>query len=513
MGKKSVATLVALLLLAGVQEPATAAAKVNTACKKAGQRSGALVCTKVKTKLLWRPAPKPRVTPTPAPPPDFSPESTGQVVSNNGLAGRTLMGYQGWFACDTDDTGPSWVHWFDYDKPPVASSLTVDFWPDVTEYSDGERCKTDMVTEAGNRVFAYSGYNQTVLNRHFSWMQQYGIDGVALQRFVGRMIPSNIYAHDWLLMRRLSDAALKYGRVFYFEYDTSFGNDDPAPLLPTIKQDWKRAVDAGLTKTSAYLQHNGLPVVELWGVGIPGTNRLTASQIAELVTFFKSNPDPKYRATLIGGMGSYWREGFGDAQPGPEWAQVYRSFDVINPWSVGRYGSKFVVEAQNYARDVVAGDIAETNRLGIMYLPVVWPGFSWTNLMRIRGQESMRNVIPRYCGAFYWQQVVNVLEAGAKQIFVAMFDEVDEGTAMYKMVTKQSDLAKDSQLVPLDVDGCSLRNDFYLRLAGATAAATRGGTVPTRDLPIPLLDGETVAPPTFGEAVDGSPARTFRRGL
>ena len=512
--RAKVGVLLTVLILLAAQPAAVAAPKPNAPCTKPQQRSGQLVCTKVKGKLIWRKAPSPKPTPPPVEPPrDYSPDSTGATVTNQGLVGRTLMGYQGWFACPTDDTGPSWVHWFDYGKPATAAGLTVDFWPDTSEYSEGELCKTDMVTERGRPLMAYSGYNQTVLNRHFSWMQQYNIDGVALQRFVGRMIPPNTYAHDWKLLERTSVAAQRYGRIFYFEYDTNFGKDDPVQLVTTIKQDWKRAVDAGLTSTTAYLQHNGRPVVELWGIGLPGVSLLSATQAADLISFFKNNPDPRYRATLIGGLGSYWRTGTGDAEAGEEWAKVYRSFDVINPWSVGRYGSLYANEAQTYAQEVVAGDIAETNRLGILYLPVVWPGTSWTNLMRNRGATYERNMMPRFCGAFYWQQVVNVLRAGSKQVFIAMFDEVDEGTSMYKMVPTQADLPTDSLLIPLDFDGCTLNSDFYLRLAGATAASTRSGSIPTRDLPIPLAPGETLAPPNFGRGTDGRPVATFDRGL
>lgn len=506
------ALLLAVLMLLTAQTSALASPRVNAACKKPNQRSGLLVCSKVQGRLVWRKAALPKPTP-PAPPVDYAPASTGATVGNQGIIGRTLMGYQAWFACPNDGTGPDWSHWFDYGKPATAPGLTVDFWPDVSEYSTGELCRTELVAENGQPLAAYSGGNQTVINRHFSWLQQYNIDGVAFQRFVSRMIPNNTYAYDWTLLERVSKAAQRYGRVFYFEYDTNFGTDDPTRMLSTIKQDWKRAVDAGVTKTSAYLQLNGLPLVELWGIGLPGVSRMSAAQAADLIAFFKQNPDPKYRAAVIGGLGSYWREGINDAEPGAEWAKVYRSFDVINPWSVGRYGSTYVSEAQNYAREVVAGDVAETQKLGIVYLPVVWPGSSWTNLQRNRGERYERNMFPRYCGSFYWQQVVNVLDAGAKQMFIAMFDEVDEGTAMYKMVTAQTGLPKDSQLIPLDIDGCKLNSDFYLRLASATADATRSGGVPGRGLPIPLAAGETMSPPTFGTGTDGVPVHTFTRGL
>ena len=61
-------------------------------------------------------------------------------------------------------------------------------------------------------------------------------------------------------------------------------------------------------------------------------------------------------------------------------------------------------------------------------MPVVFPGFSWHNLRRRR-----LNQIPRRGGAFYWRQVWNAVDAGATMLKTAMFDEVDEGTAMFKL--------------------------------------------------------------------------------
>jgi hypothetical protein len=40
--------------------------------------------------------------------------------------------------------------------------------------------------------------------------------------------------------------------------------------------------------------------------------------------------------------------------------------------------------------------------------------------------------------------------------------------------------------VALDVDGCRLPSDWYLRVAGAAAAALHDGTRPPADLPLPL---------------------------
>ena len=40
--------------------------------------------------------------------------------------------------------------------------------------------------------------------------------------------------------------------------------------------------------------------------------------------------------------------------------------------------------------------------------------------------------IPRSKGSFLWSQIVATKRAGCDMLYVAMFDEVDEGTAIFK---------------------------------------------------------------------------------
>ena len=65
---------------------------------------------------------------------------------------------------------------------------------------------------------------------------------------------------------------------------------------------------------------------------------------------------------------------------------------------------------------------------GISYAPTVWPGFSWYNLK----DNEISNKIPRNKGEFFWKQIAGAMESGAEMIYVAMFDEIDEGTAIFK---------------------------------------------------------------------------------
>ena len=59
-------------------------------------------------------------------------------------------------------------------------------------------------------------------------------------------------------------------------------------------------------------------------------------------------------------------------------------------------------------------------------------------------------------------------------LFGAMFDEVDEGTAFFKVAPHSDQLPAEPKFVPLDVDGCDLPSDWYLRVAESISALVRG---------------------------------------
>ena len=68
----------------------------------------------------------------------------------------------------------------------------------------------------------------------------------------------------------------------------------------------------------------------------PPTNPAVAKTIIE---WFKTNAPPKYRATVLGGVPAFWRTLGRDSRHDKRWNQVYRSFDIISPWTVGRYNN------------------------------------------------------------------------------------------------------------------------------------------------------------------------------
>ena len=96
---------------------------------------------------------------------------------------------------------------------------------------------------------------------------------------------------------------------------------------------------------------------------------------------------------------------------------------------------------------------------------------------------NLLNQIPRNGGDFYWHQAWNAVRSGCTMIYGAMFDEVDEGTAMFKLAPTQAQLPQGS-FVPLNIDGEALPSDWYLRLAGEGAKMLRGEIPLTSTRPI-----------------------------
>ena len=86
--------------------------------------------------------------------------------------------------------------------------------------------------------------------------------------------------------------------------------------------------------------------------------------------------------------------------------------------------------------------------------------------------------IPRRKGQFFWSQIAAAKLAGAEMIYVAMFDEVDEGTAIFKC-TNQPPTGDGVPFVTYE----GLPSDFYLRLTGQAGRLIRGELLATDVVP------------------------------
>lgn len=411
------------------------------------------------------------LTPTSTLPPSPAPHTS---VNASTLTHKLMMGYQGWFTCANDGAGLGYLHWF-HDGIPDAAHLRVDMWPDTSELSPEELCPTSLKYPNGQPAYLYSAINPATVLRHFQWMSQYGVDGVFVQRFGAELVhPTHFKARN-IVNQNAQAGAEAYGRVYAIMYDTS--GMESSTFVEILENDWKYMVDVlKVTESPSYLHHNGKPVLAIWGLGFtqhPGSPQ----QAQELIQFFEHNPEEKYRVTLLGGVPTWWRILQNDALPDPAWADYYCSLDIISPWTVGRYRTDLEVDLYQLT---MQQDMARAAECGAEYMPVIFPGTAFHN----DNKTNRFNDTPRRGGNFYWRQVYDALSIGAPMLYNAMFDEVDEDTAMYKIAATANDQPLDVDLVSMDTDGYQLPNDWYLRLAGAASQMLRGEIALTAEIPI-----------------------------
>lgn len=401
--------------------------------------------------------------------------SLNHGVNATTMYGKLLMGYQGWFACPNDGSAPNqWWHWF-HNQTPTAANVNTDFLPDTSEFASNELFNTQMTYSNGSPVQLYSSAVEETVLRHFQWMQENQLDGVFLQRFLSDLSSPQFYSFRNQVTANVRAGAETYGRVFAIMYDVS--GQPTNTLVSNITNDWLYLVNTmHITNSTRYLCHKGKPVVAIWGFGFNDGNHLASPQQAQtVINWFKSNG-----VTLMGGVPTYWRTLRNDSYTNAAWTPVYLSFDVTSPWAVGRFGDN--AGADSYTANITIPDLAECKSNGIDYMPVVFPGFSWYN-----ENGGPLNQIPRNGGSFYWRQVYDDVQAGCNMIYGAMFDEVNEGTAMYKLVPTTAQLPAQGKFLALDCDGITLNSDWYLRLANQAGMMLRGK--------IPLQTTIPISPP------------------
>lgn len=407
------------------------------------------------------------------------------------LSNQVFMGYQGWHLAPGDGSiYNGWYHWFNNNIPDT-TNIHGDFWPDMRGFDTDELFSTTMNYPDGTNAKVYSAYTQKTVMRHFQWMQTYGITGVFIQRFTSALTVSSQLQWRDKLNDNVLLAAQTYGRKFAIMYDVGSGGSTVA----TIRADWEKLVDQKLlTSTSSYLKENGLPVVALWGLGL-GSRNISVQDANAFLDIFQNPTQEKYRAYVIGGTPTYWRTLTADSHTEPEWADFYKRYDMISPWTVGRYATE--AEADSYCNNTMKADIAYCNQYGIDYMPVAYPGSSAYHL----GRDVAPNQRKREGGKFFWRQVYNSKNSAAKALYVAMFDEIDEGTAMYKLAETSNDLPVNAKQVALDADGYDLPSDWYLRLGGA-AQQVFSNTIPlSTSIPIKPFDSKLVLHWAFDEGL------------
>ena len=169
---------------------------------------------------------------------------------------------------------------------------------------------------------------------------------------------------------------------------------------------------------------------------------------------------------MIGGTPTYWRTNDRDAK-GPtqplaanqeSFEKVYPEYDMISPWLVGRFKDNSGADNQ---LATLMQDKAYCDARKIKYLPVIFPGFSWS-----QWNPGNPNDAPRNGGEFMWRQARNIKSLGVNSMYFAMFDEYDEGTAILKAATDWSMIPTDQYFLTTSADGIWCSSDFQLRVAG-----------------------------------------------
>jgi hypothetical protein len=384
------------------------------------------------------------------------------------LRGKIMTGYQGWFNCEGDGANLGWAHWArDRNKVFGPGNITVDLWPDVSEYDDDELYATAFRYDDGTPAKTFSSHNRKTVIRHFKWMADYMIDGAFVQRFSHSLHDEAKRYHKDKVLSSAREGANRYGRTYAVMYDLT---GTPDKRIIKVFDDWRMLRNnMHITEDPAYQHHKGKPLVAIWGVGFNNNIKPRAGLevCRELIKKFRAD-----NCSVMLGIATGWRRQDRDALVHPELHQVLLMADVLSPWSVGRF--RDLPGVQHHAEQYWQQDLMWARKHNIDYMPVVFPGFSWHNL-----KGAKLGAIPRLRGQFLWSQVVANKEAGMNMLYIAMFDEVDEGTAIFKCSNNPPSSGGASFLT---LEG--LPSDFYLRLAGQAGKLLRGEIPLTETVPI-----------------------------
>lgn len=363
-----------------------------------------------------------------------------------------MAGYQGWFNAPDDGAQLGWKH-FEKGKEFEPGKCTIDLWPDVSEYQKTYETAFKLPDGASARVF--SSYDASTTDLHFKWMQQYGIDGVFMQRFVVSLRNQRGTDNYNTILNNAILSAEKYDRALCLMYDLSgmkAGEED------ILINDWKvlcRKYKLISRSNNHYVYHQGKPLVAVWGIGFNDHRKYGYEQAKKIIDFLKSEG-----CSVLVGVPTHWRTLTVDAVPDKRLHELIKMADIVHPWLVGRFDN----DTYEPFRKMMEEDIQWCKDNEKEYMPVLFPGFSWHNMKK----DAPMDMIPRLGGRFFWKQVVGAVDAGAECLYLAMFDEIDEGTAFFKC-TNTPPVGESSFLTYKGED-----SDFYLWLAGEAGKYLRG---------------------------------------
>lgn len=387
--------------------------------------------------------------------------STTRLSSPGDVVGKITVGYQGWFSCLGDGSPMnSWSH------------TNLENWPDVRQYTNTYGGMTFF--QAGVQQPAFNGNlgngqpakmfssdDQQVVNTHVLWMQQNGIDCIAVQRFGSYTNAGSVKNFHDAVQLKVMNAAQTYGRKFYIMYDCS--------ATDNVESDWTNTIinTQHLTSSSSYAHQNGKPVVALWGVGVSG--RGSASDWLNTINWFKNQGCYVIVCPLDNFSTNTTNQ------------SAYNAANMIMAWMVGK------TAASNWPA-LYTNDLNYCAAHNIDYQGDMYPGFAFYNT---NPSVDPKNQIPRSHGNFMWSQFAGGQQAGLKSIYISMFDEMNEGTAVMNLAENASSIPSGNYFLTLDADGTHVTSDYYLRLINDGAKMFKGTIAYTATNPTPF----TFSPP------------------
>ena len=313
------------------------------------------------------------------------------------VVGKVTVGYQGWFSARGDGSPVnSWGH------------DTLEMWPDVREYSNTYPLLA-LTMSNGSPARMFSSYDDQVVQTHFRWMAENGIDCAALQRFTSELRPGgNIKTQRDGMAVKVRKAAEASGVKFYIMYDTSGWG------VRGMTQDWTNTIinQLQLTSSPAYARQNGRPVVCIYGMGYVRWPATPESAL-DTINWFKAQG-----CYVIGSVPGAWRSDYGDSQT--NFMSVYSAFDMLSAWGVGR-------RMDGAYEPWIRGDRDFCAAHNIDYQPCIFAGTSFHN-----SNGSRKNLIPRLHGDFMWFELPPCGRWKVRStLYVAMFDELNEATQIF----------------------------------------------------------------------------------
>lgn len=381
--------------------------------------------------------------------------------------GLIMAGYQGWHDCPDDGDNRGWYHYTNhgkfqpgsYGKQPGDEGFSrgytnVDLWPDVSEY--GKLYDTPFVFDDGTVCKLPSPSDSSTVDTHFRWMEEYGLDGVFMQRFVTEIRNPSGRNHFDRVLANAMGAANRHNRAISIMYDLSGMRPGEESLVLRDIQRLDSLYNMHSHRANpSYLWHNGKPLVAVWGVGFNDGRAYGFKEARAIIDGLR-----QMGFSILIGVPTYWRtKGFDTVDDIRQLHALIKTCDIVMPWFVGRY------DEQQYEafKPLISADVKWAKEHGVDYAPLCFPGFSWRNMHY--PNETVQ--IARNGGSFFSKQLDHCISAGAEMIYIAMFDEIDEGTAIMKCASRVPKASPGATFVPMD-------GDLYLRIVGQAARRLRG---------------------------------------